>query len=57
MGEQPDLTGIVLDDARLSEIRSLLTYESSISFHSARAHESMWLLLIDAENLRMTEEQ
>jgi len=38
-----------LDDTRLAEIRSLLRYETSISFHSARAKESMLLLLAEAE--------
>lgn len=33
-----------LDANRINEIRDLLTYESSISFQSARAHESMWML-------------
>jgi hypothetical protein len=38
-----------LDAARLNEIRALLTYESSISFQSYRAHESMWMLVAAAE--------
>lgn len=38
-----------LDAARLQEIRSLLTYESSISFQSGRAHESMWMLFSAAQ--------
>lgn len=38
-----------LDAARLQEIRSLLTYESSISFQSGRAHESMWMLFAAAQ--------
>lgn len=33
-----------LDAVRLAEIRNLLTHESSISFQSGRAHESMWVL-------------
>lgn len=40
-----------LSPARLAEIRSLLRYESSISFHSARAKESMLLLLAEVERL------
>lgn len=42
--ELPELTAI-----RLREIKDLLTHESSISFTSARAHESMWLLVAEAE--------
>jgi len=38
-----------LDATRLQEIRSLLTYESSISFQSSRAHESMWMLFAAAQ--------
>lgn len=41
--ELPDLDG-----ARMREIHGLLTTESSISFHSARAHESMWMLYMAA---------
>ncbi|MPY47067.1 hypothetical protein [Streptomyces acidicola] len=41
-----------LDDARLKEIKSLLRYETSISFHSARAKESMLLLLAEVEQWR-----
>ncbi|MEU6365701.1 hypothetical protein ABZ876_08090 [Streptomyces sp. NPDC046931] len=41
-----------LTDERLAEIRSLLRYESSISFHSARAKESMLLLLAEVHRLR-----
>jgi hypothetical protein len=40
-----------LDDTRLAEIRSLLRYETSISFHSARAKQSMLLLLAEVERL------
>lgn len=40
-----------LDANRIAEIRNLLTYESSISFQSARAHESMWMLHDYAERL------
>jgi hypothetical protein len=43
-----------LDDARLAEIRNLLRYETSISFHSARAKESMLLLLHEVEQWRAT---
>ena len=49
MSERPNLTGVKLDDARLNEIRGLLTYESSVSFQSARAHESIWLLVAEIE--------
>lgn len=42
--ELPDL-----DAQRLAEIRDLLKYESSISFFSYRAHESMWMLVEHAE--------
>lgn len=38
-----------LDDLRLAEIKSLLRYETSISFHSARAKESMLLLVAEVE--------
>ncbi|UNZ20573.1 hypothetical protein [Streptomyces sp. 891-h] len=38
-----------LSPERLAEARALLRYESSISFHSARAKESMLLLLAEAE--------
>jgi hypothetical protein len=38
-----------LDAARMQEIRGLLTYESSISFQSGRAHESMWMLFAAAQ--------
>lgn len=41
-----------LTPARLSEIKSLLRYETSISFHSARAKESMLLLVTEVERLR-----
>lgn len=41
-----------VDDDRLAEIRRLLTYESSISFHSNRAHESMWAMVAEVERLR-----
>lgn len=37
---------------RLAEIKSLLRYETSISFHSARAKESMLLLVAEVERLR-----
>ncbi|MGW2861856.1 hypothetical protein [Streptomyces sp. NPDC001205] len=37
---------------RISEIKSLLRYETSISFHSARAKESMLLLVAEVERLR-----
>lgn len=37
-----------LDGKRLREIHSLLTYESSISFQSQRAHESVWMLYMAA---------
>lgn len=47
-----DVTGLPLDDARLAEIRNLLRYESSITFHSHRAVESMWLLVAEVERLR-----
>ncbi|GAB2718499.1 hypothetical protein [Streptomyces bullii] len=50
VGDQPQ----PLDDARLAEIRSLLRYETSISFHSARAKESMLLLLSEVEQWRAT---
>ncbi|MEU2924143.1 hypothetical protein ABZ636_03650 [Streptomyces sp. NPDC007251] len=39
---------------RLAEIQSLLRYESSISFHSARAKESMLLLLAEVQQWRAT---
>lgn len=42
----------VLSDERLAEIKSLLRYETSISFHSARAKESMLLLVVAVERLR-----
>jgi hypothetical protein len=42
----------VLSDERLSEIKSLLRYETSISFHSARAKESMLLLVAEVERQR-----
>lgn len=35
---------------RLAEIKSLLRYETSISFHSARAKESMLLLVAEVES-------
>ena len=47
-----DVSGLVLDDARLEEIRGLLRYESSISFTSYRAAESMLLLLATVERYR-----
>jgi hypothetical protein len=47
-----DVTGKTLDEGRLSEIRDLLRYESSISFHSHRAAESMWLLVAEVERIR-----
>ncbi|MFE9337703.1 hypothetical protein [Streptomyces sp. NPDC007063] len=40
-----------LTPERLAEARALLRYESSISFHSARAKESMLLLLAEAEEV------
>lgn len=52
MSERPDLTGVELDTDRLTEIRNLLTNESSISFTSARAHESVWALLALAEEMQ-----
>jgi hypothetical protein len=47
-----DVTGLTLDDTRLAEIRDLLRYESSISFRSHRAAESMLLLLATAGRYR-----
>lgn len=41
-----------LSPERISEIKSLLRYETSISFHSARAKESMLLLVAEVERLR-----
>lgn len=44
MGERPkELPELNL--ARVDEARNLLRSESSISFHSARAHETIWMLL------------
>lgn len=40
-----------LTPERLSEIKDLLRYESSISFHSHRAKESMLLLVAEVERL------
>jgi len=37
-----------LDFARMQEIYNLLRHESSISFQSYRAHESMWMLYMAA---------
>ncbi len=48
----PMPAGPALTDDRLAEIKSLLRYESSISFHSARAKESMLLLVAEVERLR-----
>lgn len=49
MGSRPeDLP--TLDRNRLTEIQQLLTYESSVSFQSSRAHESMWMLVELAES-------
>lgn len=47
MSERP-ATLPELDTVRLREIHSLLRCESSISFQSARAHESMWMLYMAA---------
>lgn len=41
--------GTLLTSERLTEIKSLLRYETSISFHSARAKESMLLLVAEVE--------
>jgi hypothetical protein len=53
MPDQPDeLVSIKrLTPERLAEIKSLLSTESSISFHSARAKESMLLLVAEVEAL------
>lgn len=51
-GVLPMPIGPVLTDERLIEIKSLLRYETSISFHSARAKESMFLLVAEVEQLR-----
>ncbi|MFB6977755.1 hypothetical protein [Streptomyces scopuliridis] len=40
-----------LTPERLAEIKSLLRYETSISFHSGRAKESMLLLVAEVERL------
>lgn len=40
-----------LTPERISEIKSLLRYETSISFHSARAKKSMLLLVAEVERL------
>ena len=47
MSERPE-TLPELDFARLREINDLLRHESSIAFHSHRAHESMWMLYMAA---------
>ncbi|MFF2940857.1 hypothetical protein ACFVSQ_13540 [Streptomyces niveus] len=50
----PDCTNptVTLTPERLSEITNLLRYESSIAFYSARAKESMLLLLAEAKERR-----
>ena len=45
---QSEETYEVPDAGRLSEIRDLLHYESSIAFYSSRAKESMLMLLAEA---------
>lgn len=40
-----DLNPADLNAERVEEIERLLTHESSVSFYSPRAHESMWLLV------------
>jgi len=45
----PAKTELGLSAERLAEIKSLLRYETSISFHSARAKESMLLLVAEVE--------
>lgn len=51
-GDLPTPVGPTLTDERLAEIKSLLRYETSISFHSARAKESMLLLVAEVERQR-----
>jgi hypothetical protein len=46
-----DHTPIPLSPERLAEIESLLQYESSISFHSAQARESMLLVVAEVARL------
>ena len=50
MSERPE-TLPELDLARLREISNLLRHESSISFQSYRAHESIWMLYMAATEL------
>ena len=45
----PQTNGTLLTSERLTEIKSLLRYETSISFHSARAKQSMLLLVAEVE--------
>lgn len=45
MGKRPVDPMPALDADRLKEIEGLLVSESSISFRSYRAHESIWMLL------------
>lgn len=54
MPDQPDelATTKRLTPERLAEAKSLLRTESSISFHSARAKESMLLLVAEVESLQ-----
>lgn len=53
LGALPMPAGPVrLSPERLAEIKNLLRYESSISFHSARAKQSMLLLVAEVELLR-----
>jgi hypothetical protein len=47
----PDLTPVPLSPERLAEAKNLLRYESSISFHSARAKESMLLVVAEVDRL------
>lgn len=51
---QPAQTQAPMPPERLAEIKSLLRYETSISFHSARAKESMLLLVAEVEQWRAT---
>jgi hypothetical protein len=48
----PDFTPVPLSPERLAEAKNLLRYESSISFHSARAKESMLLVVAEVDRLR-----
>ena len=54
MPDQPTelVTTKRLTPERLAEIKNLLRYESSISFQSARAKESMLLLVAEVETLQ-----